>query len=226
MKSLNVAGMQISGVYAITPTENEHWTWTMVMDSCHAVLDGGVRLVQMRQKNLDLDTYKQRALQLGTLCERYGASLILNDAPGLPELKDWTGVSGVHLGKDDLSVDVGRALWGERFLIGATCYNQLENAQQAVLNGADHIAFGAVFPSSTKPGAVGASLGLFGRAFNLGVPRVAIGGIKIENLPALHEAGVEAVAVVSSLFGLKPDAEQARKTAEKWVQAWQQASRT
>lgn len=214
----------IQGVYAITPTEDSSWKWDDIVDSSQAVLDAGVRVLQMRQKNLGVLEYAKRAERLGRLCERYQATLILNDAPALPEISSWLGVKGVHLGKDDLSVDVARSLWGDDFLIGASCYNQLLLAEQAFAAGADHIAFGAVYQSATKPNAVQAPLALFERAKPLEIPRVAIGGIQIDCLSELVRAGADAVAVVSALFGDQPDAHQTNKRAAQWVDAWTQVN--
>lgn len=214
----------IQGVYAITPTEGQGWHWSDVVEACHAVLDGGVCLLQMRQKSLSLREYEKRALQLGAICARYQATLILNDAPALPELSQWPGVQGVHLGKDDLSVDVARSLWGPDFLIGSSCYNQFPMAEQAVQQGADHIAFGAVYASTTKPDAVRAPLDLFEQAQPLGVPKVAIGGIRLDHLTELKMAGADAVAVVSNLFGETPNLATTKCNAKAWVAGWQQAN--
>ena len=83
-------------------------------------------------------------------------------------------------------------------MLGASCYADLEKARAAVRAGADYVAFGSVYPSSTKPGAVRAPLSLF--AHKLGVPLCAIGGITVENAPALVAAGADLLAVISDLF--------------------------
>lgn len=216
MKSMSC----IEGVYAITPVEDNSWRWVDIVEVCCAVLHGGVRILQMRQKDLNVLEYEKRALQLGVICKHYEATLILNDAPALAELCQWPGVRGVHLGQSDLSVDVARSLWGEGFLIGASCYNRFELAERAVNKGADHIAFGAVYPSVTKPAAVQAPIDLFERARPLGVPKVAIGGIQLDHLEELKQAGADAVAVVSALFGQQPDSIAAQTSAARWVQRW------
>src|SRR6185503_12069868 len=83
-------------------------------------------------------------------------------------------------------------------ILGASCYADLASAQAAVGAGADYVAFGSVFPSPTKPAAVGAPLSLF--AQDLGVPLCAIGGITLENAPALIAAGADCLAVITDLF--------------------------
>jgi thiamine-phosphate pyrophosphorylase len=83
-------------------------------------------------------------------------------------------------------------------MLGASCYDSLDSARAAVRAGADYVAFGSVFPSGTKPGAVRAPLSLFGH--DLGVPLCAIGGITLENAPRLIAAGASLLAVISDLF--------------------------
>ena len=109
------------------------------------------------------------------------------------------GADGVHLGRDDGDIVAARcALRGK--LIGVSCYDSVAAARAAVAAGADYVAFGSVFPSATKPGAVRAPLGLFEEARALGVPRVAIGGITPQNAASVLKAGADALAVISALF--------------------------
>ncbi len=122
---------------------------------------------------------------------------------------------GVHLGRNDAPVALVRAHLGNRALIGASCYADLTLAKRRVAEGASYIAFGAVFPSPTKPDAVQAPLTLFGAAAALGVPRVAIGGITLERVPELIAAGADGVAVIHDLFG-QPDPEAIATRAAAW----------
>jgi thiamine-phosphate pyrophosphorylase len=92
-----------------------------------------------------------------------------------------------------------RAVLGKR-LLGVSCYDRFELAQRAAAAGADYVAFGAVFASSTKPAAVRAPLSLFREARELGVPLAAIGGITLENAPQAIAAGADLLAVISDLF--------------------------
>ncbi|HKX38238.1 MAG TPA: thiamine phosphate synthase, partial [Burkholderiales bacterium] len=102
-----------------------------------------------------------------------------------------------HLGGEDGDLAAARGNLAGKIL-GASCYDSLEKAQAAVGAGANYVAFGAVFPSPTKPGAVRAPLSLF--RSNLGVPLCAIGGITLDNAPALVAAGASLLAVISDLF--------------------------
>jgi thiamine-phosphate pyrophosphorylase len=92
-------------------------------------------------------------------------------------------------------------------VLGASCYNDAGLARTAVHAGADYVAFGSVFASPTKPGAVRAPLSLFGEAKALGVPVAAIGGITLDNAPKLIAAGADLLAVISDLFDA-PDVRQ------------------
>jgi thiamine-phosphate pyrophosphorylase len=105
--------------------------------------------------------------------------------------------NGVHLGSADGDLAAARTQVPGRIL-GASCYDSLDKAKAAVRAGADYVAFGSVYPSPTKPGAVRAPLSLFGH--DLGVPRCAIGGVTLENAPALIAAGASLLAVISDVF--------------------------
>jgi len=94
-----------------------------------------------------------------------------------------------------------RATLGADAIIGVSCYDSLQRAREAAAAGADYLAFGAFFPSTTKPGARRAKLDLLRDAREFGLPLVAIGGVTAENGGSLIEAGTDFLAVVSALFG-------------------------
>jgi thiamine-phosphate pyrophosphorylase len=120
-----------------------------------------------------------------------------------------SGADGVHLGRDDGDLTAARArLQGK--ILGVSCYDSVDAARAAVAAGADYVAFGSVFASPTKPGAVRAPLSLFAKARPLGVPLVGIGGITLENAPQLIEAGADCLAVISDLFDAPDIAARAR----------------
>ena len=109
---------------------------------------------------------------------------------------------GVHLGADDGNLAEVRARLGGNKILGASCYNQFDLALQAQQAGADYVAFGACFASSTKPNAPVADLNLFNRAKReLRIPVVGIGGVTLQNAPQLIAAGADAIAVINALFG-------------------------
>lgn len=214
----------VRGIYAITPEVKGSWREQAVLDCVQAALEGGVRLFQCRQKNWDDVRLAEFVTCLSDLCVPYSAHLIVNDVSA-DQLQHWHihGVDGVHLGKDDEPVDSARAHLPAGMLIGASCYNQLELAERAVKKGADYIAFGAMYPSGTKPLAVRAELSLFQRAAPLDVPKVAIGGIQLNTIKPLVQAGANALAVVGGLFGEKPSPEAVLRNAQAWVNEFESA---
>ena len=179
------------GLYAITPDAADT---EVLLRKVEEALRAGVAMLQYRSKVLSKDKRLLQAKELAPLARGYGVPLIVNDDV---EIALAVGANGVHLGKEDGDLTLARAQLAGKIL-GASCYDDLEKARAAVQAGADYVAFGSVFPSPTKPGAVRAPLSLFGN--DLGVPLCAIGGITLENAPALVAAGASLLAVISDLF--------------------------
>lgn len=175
-----------------------------------AVLSGGARLLQYRDKSGHPRRW-QEAQRLAVLCRAYDALFIVNDDV---ELAAAVAADGVHLGRDDLSLAAARARLGERAIIGISCYDELALARRAAADGADYVAFGSVFPSATKPGAVRVPLERLRTARDaLDLPIVAIGGITAENARQVIATGIDAVAVVRGVFGTPDPAAAARRIA-------------
>lgn len=184
----------IRGLYAVTPDETDT---PQLMRQIGAALSGGARIVQYRNKTAP-EMRKAQARALKTLCDEYGAVLIINDHL---HLAAEINADGVHLGAEDGDMREARSVLGPDKLIGVSCYNRIELARSAAAHGADYIAFGSFFPSRVKPGAVQAPLSLLAEARReLRIPIVAIGGITLENAPSLIHSGADAVAVISGLF--------------------------
>lgn len=193
------------GLYAITDGPRGD-----LVDACAAVVNGGAVMLQYRDKTADRARRLAEARALAELCRRGNVALIVNDDV---ELADVVGAAGVHLGEHDGGIAAARARLGERAIIGASCYDSLEHARAAADAGADYLAFGAFFPSPTKPQARRATPDLLRAAKPLGLPLVAIGGITADNAPALIAAGADFVAVISGLFGDADPAAAARRYA-------------
>lgn len=187
---------KISGLYAVT---SERYSANEILrEKVGAVLRGGASVVQYRNKSGDRDRRRSEAADLAWMCQNAAVCFIVNDDIGLACEVD---ADGVHLGKDDPDIDRARALLGPDKLIGASCYNCIEDGRRAVAEGADYLAFGSFFASSTKPDAVRADPGLLMRAREeFDVPLVAIGGISTQNAAGLIIAGADALAVSSALF--------------------------
>jgi len=194
----------ISGLYAITPGLADP---ELLAGKVEAALRGGAHVVQYRNKAAGEPLRHEQAVRIAQLCRAAGACFIVNDSI---ELARKVAADGVHLGKDDEGVGAARALLGPGKLIGVSCYNELWRARDAVAQGADYIAFGSFFPSTTKPRAVTAARDLLRAAKEFSVPIVAIGGVTPDNAAGLIEAGADAVAVLSAVFDA-PDVERAAR---------------
>jgi thiamine-phosphate pyrophosphorylase len=153
--------------------------------------------VQLRNKAADADALRAVGVRMRNACCEAGVPFILNDDMRLAREVE---ADGVHLGEDDGGIAEARAVLGNDAIIGASCYDDLQRAHAAAAAGADYIAFGAFFPSPTKPRARRAGLDLLRESANLGIPRVAIGGITPDNARPLIEAGADLVAVISGVF--------------------------
>lgn len=190
--------MRLRGLYAVTPDEADS---ARLVARVRAALEGGSDAggwlaLQYRNKSGGPALRLEQARLLGALARARGVPFIVNDDV---ELALAVGADGVHLGREDGDlVAARRRLPGK--LLGASCYDSLAAARTAVEAGADYVAFGSVYRSGTKPGAVRAPLGLFREARALGVPLAAIGGIRLENAAAVLQAGADALAVISDLF--------------------------
>lgn len=162
---------------------------------------GGAKVIQYRDKRNTRIVRYQQAHALHELCLHYHIPLIINDDLDLAEQ---VGAEGVHLGKDDMRQYAQRLIETTVF-IGVSCYNQVDQAQQAIIQGATYVAFGRFFPSPTKPHATPATLEILQQARQLlDIPIVAIGGITPENGKSLIAAGADNLAVISGVFG-QPD---------------------
>jgi thiamine-phosphate pyrophosphorylase len=173
-----------------------------------AALDGGVTLLQYRDKSGDETQRLREATALLRLCEQYKTRLIINDDA---EVAARLGV-GVHMGQTDGSLTDARALLGHKAIVGATCHGSLEMAEKAKADGATYIAFGRFFNSTTKPDAPAVALNVLSQArarFNM--PIAVIGGITLENAPQLVEHGADLLAVVHGLFGAENTQEVTRR---------------
>lgn len=197
--------MKLRGLYAITDSQLLAGKFLKYVE---AALEGGVTLLQYRDKSDDQARRLREAETLLTLCERYKTRLIINDDA---ELAARIG-AGVHLGQTDGPLTPARALLGREAIIGSTCHDQLPLAEQAAKEGASYVAFGRFFNSTTKPGAPTASLELLDRARpRLNLPICVIGGITLDNAAPLISHGADLLAVVHGLFGADSAKEVTRR---------------
>jgi len=181
------------GLYLLTP---DILDTAALVDRVEAVLPHAV-LLQYRNKRAEPALAERQAAALRQLCARAGVPFVVNDDIALAAR---VGAEGVHLGETDGTLQTARSTLGAGAILGASCYDDLALAAAAVTEGADYIAFGALFPSSTKPLARRATPALLHAAAALGVPRVAIGGIGPDNVRVAIDAGADLVAVISGVF--------------------------
>ena len=207
----------INGLYAITPEMSD--TAKLLRD-VEAALRGGASVLQYRAKTLAVNLKANQAQALQVLCKKYRVPLIVNDDAALAASMS---ASGVHLGSQDMPIGEAHQSLLAGMLVGVSCYDQLPRAIEAEKNGADYVAFGSFYASTTKPNAVRPSLDLLRDAkHKIACPIVAIGGVTLDNAPLLIEAGADAVAVISALF----DADDIEATAHDFASLFQRRQQT
>ncbi len=205
-----------AGLYGVTP----EWDDTArLLNAVRAAHEGGLQVLQFRRKNGPEPIRQQQLKELIKLCLSLDLPLLVNDHWSWAQEFD---VQGAHLGKSDGELTKARQALGPQALLGRSCYNSLDLARQALADDADYIAFGAMYPSSVKPEAPPAELNTLRQARLLCQEQehegrraaiVAIGGITPEKMPELLEAGVDSVAVISSLF----ETSDIRATAQRFT---------
>ena len=203
----------MKGLYAIT--DPKLTPYHMMEALVEAAIDGGARLIQLRDKELSDRELAPMARRLLSLCQQRGVLFVVNDRV---ELAAAIGAHGVHIGKGDADYQTARRLMGAR-IIGVSCYNRLDLAEHFQALGADYVAFGSVFPSPTKPDAARAELSLISEASRrLAIPVCAIGGITVDNAAEVAAAGADMAAVISGLWDAG-DPESVRLRASQFAEA-------
>ncbi|MCH9645718.1 MAG: thiamine phosphate synthase [Proteobacteria bacterium] len=184
---------KIRGIYAITPDA------PINLDHIKKIIIGhNIGILQYRRKTASNATKLNEANQLRQLCLQHHTLFIINDDINLAQK---ISADGVHLGKDDNSIATARTQLGTDAIIGVSCYNKIDLAINAQHQGASYVAFGALFPSSTKPNAPHCSLDILTQAKNiLHIPIVGIGGINFDNQEQALTAGCHSVAMIDALF--------------------------
>ena len=163
-----------------------------------ALAAGDVACVQLRLKNVSDDTIRNAVKTLMPVCHARDVAFILNDRP---DLAKELGCDGVHIGPDDVSYDEARKIMGKDATVGVTCKDSYHLAMELGEAGADYVAFGAFFPTTTKDTTARPDPELIETWSQMTiVPCVAIGGITVENCDTLVKAGADFVAVCSGVW--------------------------
>ena len=191
---MNITREQLK-LYAVTDR-----TWLgneTLYEQVEKALKGGVTLVQLREKELDEETFEKEGRELLELCHRYHVPLIINDNVALAKK---INADGVHIGQSDMAMQHARELLGADKIIGVTA-KTVEQAKAAQAAGADYLGSGAVFGTSTKADAKPMELALFQKICeSVEIPVVAIGGISGDNVLQLKGRKMAGIAVVSGIF--------------------------
>jgi thiamine-phosphate pyrophosphorylase len=198
---------KLHGLYLITNDD----PLDVLLPKLEAALGAGIALLQFRRKKTPPAQRYAEAQTILALCQRYNVSLVINDNIELAERLN----CGVHLGQEDGEIADARAVLGRDAIIGCTCHASLALASHAALAGASYLAFGAVYPSGTKPDAERvhlSTLALAAQQFHQ--PICAIGGLSVENATAVKATGVDLFAVVGDVLNLTADRIPDR------IQAW------
>ena len=178
-----------------------------------AVLAGGCRMVQLREKHMPPAELYPLAGALSERCRRAAAVFIINDRADLALA---LGADGLHVGQDDLPAAAARRLLPPGTILGVSIHDPRQ-ARQALADGADYIAVGSIFPTDTKAGfqLVGPDLLRMLRRDEIPVPLVGIGGITADNVDQVIAAGADGVAVISAVCAAADPEEATRRLTER-----------
>lgn len=182
-------------LYLITPANLD----ASFDDALKRALDGGdVASLQLRLKDVADEDVMRAGERLMRIAQARDVAFIVNDRPDLAKR---LGADGVHVGQEDASYGEARAFLGPDKIVGVTCHNSRHLAIEAAEAGADYVAFGAFFPTSTKEAKTGADVELLSWWQEMmTTPCVAIGGITVANAGSLVAAGADFLAVASGVW--------------------------
>ena len=202
-------------LYAVT---DRAWVGKQSLyEQVESALKGGVTCVQLREKELDDETFLNEAIEISALCKQYGVPFFINDNV---EIAVMCHADGIHVGQEDMEAAQVRQKVGEEMIIGVSVHS-VEEALEAVRNGADCLGVGAMFSTSTKTDAEVLPKDVLKEICKAAdVPVVAIGGIGKSNISQLAGTGVDGVALVSAVFAaddIENECKLLRKLSEEMV---------
>jgi len=201
-------------LYAVT---DRRWlNGRKLSDAVESAIRGGAGMVQLREKDLDDETFLEEALKLKEVCAEYKVPLIINDNVAVALKAD---ADGVHVGQSDLDAADVRGLIGPDKILGVSAHS-LDEALLAVKHGADYLGVGAAFATGSKTDVNVISHGIYSEiCSNVEIPVVAIGGIDADNIAELKGSGISGAAVISAVFAADDIEAAARKLKEKIAEA-------
>ena len=185
-------------LYAVTDR-----SWVGEYTLCEQVeqaIKGGVTFVQLREKEIDENSFIEEGLEIQSICRKYNVPFVINDNI---DVAMKINADGVHVGQNDMNADVVRGIIGEDKILGVSVQN-VEQALVAEKQGADYLGVGAVFHTDSKSDADDVSYGVLKEICDaVKIPVVAIGGISKHNISELKGSGISGVAVISAIFASK-----------------------
>lgn len=202
-------------LYAIT---DRSWLrGSTVYEQCEEALKGGATIIQLREKELDDESFLEEAVEIKKLCEKYNVPFLINDNVDIALKMD---ADGVHVGQSDMEAGNVRELIGPNRILGVSAQT-VEQALKAEERGADYLGVGAVFPTGTKKDAEEVDFETLKEICKaVKIPVVAIGGITKDNLTQLKDSGIVGIAVISAIFAaddIKAATEDLYKKTEAMV---------
>lgn len=204
-------------LYAVT---DRAWVGKQSLyDQVESALKGGATCVQLREKELDEEAFLKEAIEISALCKQYGVPFFINDNV---EIAVKCHADGIHVGQEDMEAIQVRQRVGKDMIIGVSVHS-VEEALEAVRNGADCLGVGAMFSTSTKTDVnILPKETLRAICDAVDIPVVAIGGIGKTNISRLAGTGVDGVALVSAIFGaedIENECRLLRRLSEEMVNA-------
>ena len=202
-------------LYAVTDR-----TWLKdetLYEQVEKAIKGGVTFVQLREKELDKESFQNEALEIQKLCRTYNIPFVINDNV---EIARTINADGVHVGQSDMKVENVRAIIGEDKILGVSAQT-VEQALLAENEGADYLGVGAVFPTKSKGDAENVNFDTLKEICSaVNIPVVAIGGIGVDNVSKLENSGISGIAVISAIFAtddIEAAAENLKELTQKVV---------
>lgn len=184
-------------LYLVTDMDVLNKKYTINEAVEEAILNG-VTMVQLREKRADTKSFLNTAISLKNICSKYNIPFIINDRLDIALATD---TDGIHIGQNDMPIEICRKLLGKDKIIGVSCSSFYE-AREAMEKGADYLGLGTVFSTNTKTDGKRISLDEL-KEINekLNIPVAAIGGINHSNYRTVYETGVSGISVVSAILG-------------------------
>ncbi|AWX13754.1 thiamine phosphate synthase [Mergibacter septicus] len=185
-------------LYAVT--DRKWLNGRRLSEDIKASLQGGITLLQLREKELKNDDFFNEAIEIKNLCKAYNVPFIVNDNVEIAIKSD---ANGIHIGQQDMPIDEVRKLIGKNKILGVSAQT-VEQALLAEKMGADYLGVGAVFSTKSKSDAINVDITTLKQICKqVKIPVVAIGGITAENIPLLAKTGIAGIATISAIYGEK-----------------------